>query len=82
MLTSNYIPRTTKGEKLEAAKDFLAFTVSPEAVAAMNRNVPPSGPYLIKGAELPDDVLPAVEDIKGYIDSGKNLHLRWNFFLL
>ncbi|MCB9421739.1 MAG: extracellular solute-binding protein [Ardenticatenaceae bacterium] len=72
MLSANYIPLTTTGEKLEVAKDFLAFTVSPEAIAALNEYAPPSGPYLVKGAELPDDVLPAVLDIKAYIDSGNS----------
>lgn len=72
MLLANYIPQTTTGEKLEVAKDFLAFTVSPEAVAALNENVPPSGPYLIKGAELPENVLPAVKDIAAYIESGNS----------
>ncbi len=72
MLLANYIPQTTTGEKLEAAKDFLAFTVSPEAVAMLNEKAPPSGPYLIKGAELPDDVLPAVKDIAAYIESGNS----------
>ena len=72
MLSANYIPQTTTGEKLEAAKDFLAFTVSPEAIAALNENAPPSGPYLVKGAELPDDVLPAVQDIAAYINSGNS----------
>ncbi len=72
MLLANYIPQTTTGENLAVAKDFLAFTVSPEAVDLLNANVPPSGPYLIKGASLPDDVLPAVNDIKAYIDSGNS----------
>lgn len=70
MLSANYIPQTTTGEKLDVAKDFLAYTVSPEAIAVLNEKVPPSGPYLIKGAELPDNVLPAVEDIAAYIESG------------
>lgn len=72
MLLANYIPQTTTGENLEVAKDFLAFTVSPDAVTLLNEAVPPSGPYLIKGAALPDDVLPAVNDIKAYIDSGNS----------
>ncbi len=72
MLSANYIPLTTTGEKLDVAKDFLAFTTTPEAIAALNENAPPSGPYLIKGAELPDDVIPAVLDIKAYIDSGNS----------
>jgi len=70
MLAAIYIPQTT--ENVEVAKDFLAFTVSPEGIAALNEKVPPSGPYLIKGAELPDDVLPAVKDIAAYIDSGNS----------
>jgi raffinose/stachyose/melibiose transport system substrate-binding protein len=32
--------------------------------------VTPAGPYLIKGAALPDDVLPFVNDLNAYIDSG------------
>jgi raffinose/stachyose/melibiose transport system substrate-binding protein len=70
MLAATYIPKTT--QHLEEAKDFLAFIVSPEAVAALNAKVPPSGPYLIKGAKLPDDVLPAVKDIAAYIESGNS----------
>ena len=46
MLSANYIPLTTTGEKLEVAKDFLAFTTTPEAIAALNEGAPPSGPYL------------------------------------
>lgn len=72
MLLANYIPLTTTGKNLEAALDFLAFTVSPEAVAALNKSVPPSGPYLIKGAKLPADALSAVLDIAAYIDAGNS----------
>ncbi|MCG3208812.1 MAG: hypothetical protein FOGNACKC_02424 [Anaerolineae bacterium] len=72
MLSANYIPQTTTGKKLEVAKDFLAYTVSPEAIAMLNEKVPPSGPYLIKGAKLPDDALPAVKDIAAYIESGNS----------
>ncbi len=70
MLSATYIPKTT--EHLEEAKSFLAFMVSPEAVAALNEKVPPSGPYLIKGAQLPDEVLPAVKDIAAYIENGNS----------
>ncbi|MCB0197233.1 MAG: extracellular solute-binding protein [Anaerolineae bacterium] len=70
MLSANYIPQTTTGEKLAVAKDFLAYTVSPEAIELLNEKVPPAGPYLIKGADLPEDVLPAVQDIAAYIESG------------
>lgn len=72
MLSANYIPQTTTGKKLEVAKDFLAYTVSPEAIAMLNEKVPPSGPYLIKGAKLPENALPAVKDIAAYIESGNS----------
>ena len=71
MPAGTYIPKTTKN--LDAAKDFLAFIASPEGVDAINAKVPPQGPYLIKGTELPEDVLPAVKDIAAYIDSGKSV---------
>ena len=72
MLSANYIPATTKGAKLEAVKRFMEYLVSPQGIDDMNKNVPPSGPYLVKGAELPSDVLPAVLDIASYIDAGNS----------
>jgi raffinose/stachyose/melibiose transport system substrate-binding protein len=65
-----YIPQTTTGEKLEVAKDFFAFVASTAGTDAITAKVTPAGPYLIKGAKLPDDVLPFVNDLNGYIDSG------------
>ncbi len=70
MLSANYVPKTTTGAKLEAVKKFLAYSVSPQGIDDLNKAVPPSGPYLVKGAKLPADVLPAVMDISKYIDSG------------
>lgn len=72
MLSANYVPKTTTGAKLEAVKRFLAYTVSPEGIADVSEVIPPAGPYLIIGAELPEDTLPAVKDIAGYINSGKS----------
>lgn len=65
-----YIPKTSKN--VAAAKDFVAFIASTQAIDALNAKVPPSGPYFIKGAKLPDNVLPAVKDIAAYIDAGKS----------
>lgn len=65
-----YIPQTT--QNLQAAKDFQAFVASVPGTEALTKAVPPAGPYVIKGATLPDDVLPAVKDIAAYIDSGMN----------
>jgi raffinose/stachyose/melibiose transport system substrate-binding protein len=63
-----YIPKTT--EPVDVAKDFLAFVASTEGTEAISAKVTPAGPYLIKGATLPDDVLPFVNDLNGYIDAG------------
>jgi len=72
MPQATYIPQTTQGEKLEVALDFLAFIASIEGVDAITAQVAPQGPYLIKGSTLPDDVLPAVQDLAAYIDSGNS----------
>ena len=70
MPAAGYIPKTSK--HIAEAKDFLAFIASLEGVDAITAKVPPQGPYVIKGAKLPDNVLPAVKDIAAYIDSGKS----------
>ena len=69
MPAGTYIPKTSSN--IEEAKKFLGFIASPEAVEVLNAAVPPNGPYVIKGATLPDEVLPAVKEIAAYIDSGK-----------
>jgi raffinose/stachyose/melibiose transport system substrate-binding protein len=65
-----YIPKTTSN--LEVAKDFLAFIASVEGANALSAAVEPTGPYMIKGVELPDTVLTAVKEIAAYIDAGKS----------
>lgn len=72
MPAGTYIPQTTTGAKLEAALDFLGFIASVEGVDAITAAVAPQVPYLIQGASLPDDVLPAVQDLAAYIDSGNS----------
>ncbi|MBK9715074.1 MAG: extracellular solute-binding protein [Kouleothrix sp.] len=69
MPAGTYIPKTSK--HVAEAKDFLGFIASTAGVDAITAKVAPQGPYLIKGTKLPDNVLPAVKDIAGYIDSGK-----------
>jgi raffinose/stachyose/melibiose transport system substrate-binding protein len=64
-----YIAATT--DHPEEAKEFLAFIASVEGTEAQTAAAAPAGPYLIEGATLPDDVLPAVKDVQAYIDSGK-----------
>ncbi len=68
MPQGTYISNTS--EHIDVAKEFLAFIASPEGAAAISEAVAPMGPYLIKGVELPEDVLPAVNDMATYIDAG------------
>lgn len=63
-----YAPTTS--EHIDVVKDFFAFVASTDGVDVINEAVLPSGPYLIKGATLPDEVAPFVKDLNGYIESG------------
>lgn len=65
-----YIPSTTTGAKLDAAKKFLAFVASPEGCASQAAASAPTGPYAVKGCTLPPSVPQAVKDMQTYIDSG------------
>jgi raffinose/stachyose/melibiose transport system substrate-binding protein len=70
MPAGTYIPQTS--DNIEEAKKFLAFIASTEGTDVLTAAVAPAGPYMIKGATLPDTVLPAVKDIGAYIDSGNS----------
>jgi raffinose/stachyose/melibiose transport system substrate-binding protein len=70
MPAATYIPKTT--QHLAEAKDFLAFIASTDGADTMTAAVAPTGPYMIKGATLPNDVLPGVKDIQAYIEAGKS----------
>jgi raffinose/stachyose/melibiose transport system substrate-binding protein len=63
-----YIPKTS--QHIDIAKDFFAFVASTAGTDAITTKATPAGPYLIKGATLPDDVPTFVNDLNGYIDSG------------
>ncbi|MGH3387906.1 MAG: ABC transporter substrate-binding protein [Actinomadura sp.] len=63
-----YIAKTT--EHLDAAKKFLAFVASAPATEAITKVAPPSGPYRIQGAMLPDDAPQIAKDLQAYIDKG------------
>jgi raffinose/stachyose/melibiose transport system substrate-binding protein len=65
-----YIAKTSKN--IPTAEDFLAFVATPAAADVLTKAVPPSGPYMIKGATLPDNVLPVVKDLAAYIDAGND----------
>jgi raffinose/stachyose/melibiose transport system substrate-binding protein len=66
-----YIPKSTQGAKLEAAKKFVTFVASPEGCDAQTKAFPPAGPYMVKGCDLPADVPAAVKDLVAYVKAGK-----------
>ena len=59
-----YIPKTT--QHLDTAKKFLAFVASKEGCDVQTAAVGATGPYLVKGCDLPADVPPAVADLGSY----------------
>jgi raffinose/stachyose/melibiose transport system substrate-binding protein len=64
-----YIPKTTEGDKLDAAKKFVEFvTSSPEACAVQNQVGVPTGPYVTNACKLTGDVPPAIQDVQKYFD--------------
>jgi raffinose/stachyose/melibiose transport system substrate-binding protein len=65
-----YIPKSTEGAQLEAAKKFVAFVASPEGCEAQTKGYPPTGPYMLAGCELPADVPAAVKDVVAYVGKG------------
>jgi raffinose/stachyose/melibiose transport system substrate-binding protein len=65
-----YIPKTT--QHLDEALKFVSFIASKEGTDAITAAIQPTGPYVTKDATLPDNVLPAVNDIQAYIASGNN----------
>ena len=61
-----------EGDKLEAAKKFIAFVASqPGCDAQTSRAAPPQGPFLTKECKLPADVSQVAKDTQAAIDSGK-----------
>lgn len=67
--SGTYIPKTSK--HITEAKDFLSFIASQAGVDVIASKVPPTGPYMLKGAKLSDNVLTVVKDLSTYTDAGK-----------
>jgi raffinose/stachyose/melibiose transport system substrate-binding protein len=65
-----YIPKTTTGAKLDAAKKLVAFLASKPGCDAQTKAFTPAGPYMVKGCALPSNVPPAVKDLQPYVDQG------------
>jgi raffinose/stachyose/melibiose transport system substrate-binding protein len=66
-----YIPKSTEGEKLDAAKKFQAFIASPEGCDVYAKAWDVSGPFMVKGCQLPSKVPPAVTDLQKYVSEEK-----------
>lgn len=66
-----YIPKTTTGDKLAAAKKFIAFALSSKGCAIQNKDLTPSGPYVTSACTLPTDVPSLLNDMKPYFDDKK-----------
>lgn len=65
-----YLNKNT--QNLEAAKKWLAYFASPEGVKTFHSKKVIVGPLAIKGMKVPNNIIPAVEDMLPYFESGKN----------
>jgi raffinose/stachyose/melibiose transport system substrate-binding protein len=62
-----YIPKTTEGAKLDAAKKFQAYMASEKGCTAEASVAPVGGPFPVKSCTLPANVATAVKDLNGYV---------------
>ena len=53
-----------------AAKEFLRWVTSVEGAEYVNSQIPPTGPIVLNGVTLPDEVPEYVKEIQAYIDAG------------
>lgn len=65
-----YIPKTTEGDKLEAAKTFVAFINDAGGCKIQTEVMVPSGPFATSACTLPDDVPGLLKDMQPYFDEG------------
>jgi raffinose/stachyose/melibiose transport system substrate-binding protein len=74
-----YIPTSTEGAELDAAKKFLAFIASPAGCTSIGTASTPVGPYAVKGCQLPADVTQVAKDTQPYLerDGGSGLALEF-----
>jgi raffinose/stachyose/melibiose transport system substrate-binding protein len=62
-----YIPKSTTGAKLDAAKKFLGFVASTAGCDSQTKALPPTGAYMVKGCTLPGDLPQVVQDMVKYV---------------
>ena len=68
---SIYIPKSVSGDKLDAARKFIAFAASQPGCDAFIKNNPPQGPFLTSACKLPSTVSQVAKDTTAYFDSDK-----------
>jgi raffinose/stachyose/melibiose transport system substrate-binding protein len=66
-----YIPKSVEGDKLDAAKKFIAFAATQEGCDAYAEGSPPQGPFLTSACKLPAEVSQVAKDTQGYFEAGK-----------
>lgn len=66
-----YIPKTTTGAKLEAAKKFIAFQFTKTGCELQAKDLPPAGPFVTSLCSLPAKVPALLNDETPYFDSKK-----------
>lgn len=66
-----YIPKTSTGDKLAAAKKFIAFANSSDGCKVQNDTGAPAGPYVISSCTLPSSVPTIATDVQKYLTDGK-----------
>ncbi|WP_226347276.1 ABC transporter substrate-binding protein [Agilicoccus flavus] len=65
-----YIPKTAEGDKLEAAKRFVAFSATQPGCDAYSQGSPPQGPFLTPECQLPAKVSQVAKDTQAYFRAG------------
>jgi raffinose/stachyose/melibiose transport system substrate-binding protein len=58
-----YVPKTTTGAKLDAVNRFLEFIASPAGCDAQTAKSAPTGPYMVQGCKLPDNLPLAIKQM-------------------
>ncbi|WP_210480178.1 ABC transporter substrate-binding protein [Naasia sp. SYSU D00948] len=68
MPAAMYIPKSTEGAQLEAAQKFNEFMTTTDACDIQSVTIPPQGPFVVEGCELPEDVPAMISDMQPYFD--------------
>ena len=69
---ANYIPKTTEGAELEAAKALIAFINTAPGCDLQNEHLTAAGPYAISTCVLPDGAPALIAELQSYVDDGKS----------